>query len=137
MSTLILNFFFLIKTRSCQLKVLKYIFIKKDKFGLHLRMINKNCSNLASARDLVPIFFFSIRRIFSPALHREPCKKVDGFRLFLRQMIFYGEFSGFCLQRALVRWLAAWNLERVWPEYDFSTLAEFLRSIRWVSQWVS
>ena len=51
----------------CQLKVWKYLFIKKDK-ELHLRMTNKTITkllySLASAGDLVQIFLFSSSRIF-------------------------------------------------------------------------
>ena len=49
---------------------------------------------------------------------------------------------GCCLQGALARWLAAWNLVKVLPEYDFSNFAKFVRALcgqmsQWVSQWVS
>ena len=86
-------------------KVWKYGFIEKDKSELHLRMTNetiKNGSSLASARDLVRIFFFSSSRRFSPGLHSDHCKKVDCFLLVVvSQIFFYGEFSGCCLWAAL------------------------------------
>ena len=46
--------------------------------------------------------------------------KVDGFWLVVVvRQIFSKEFSDCCLQGALARWLAAWNLVRVWLEYVF------------------
>ena len=73
------------------------------------RMTNKtikNCSSLASARDLVNFFFFSSSMWFSPSSHSDHFRKVDGFWLVVVSQIFFkGEFSGCCLKGAM--WLSA------------------------------
>ena len=125
--------FCIIKTWRYQLKVCQFGFIKKDKFELHLRMTNKTITN--KKRDLVRNFFSSSRR-FSPGLHRDHCRKVDDFWLQWLYCPLGRHDSGCCLQEALARWLAAWNLVRVWFEYAFPPLSSFLENYadRWVSQ---
>ena len=121
-------------------------------------MTNKIITKLlCSSRDLVRIFFFSpssIQTTYICILYtylgdsyqvhiRDQYRKVAGFDLLLHCLLLakYSstEFLGCSLKGALVRWLSALNLVRVWPEYDFSTFAKFLRVLwlRWVSQSVS
>ena len=87
------------------------------------------------------IFFLSSLR-FSPGLHSDHCKKVvDVFLLQCLHCPLSRHDLHCCLQRALARWLAAWNLVRVRLEYAFFTFAKFLRALcgqmsQSVSQWV-
>ena len=121
--------FFLLNQYLKLTKVWKYGFIKKDEFELHLRMTNKtlqNCSCIASGRDLVRIFF---SHLVGSGSHSDHSRKVGVFWFQCSYRPSSKHDPGCCLQGALARWLAAWNLVRVWSEHDFSTFAKFLRAL--------
>ena len=109
----------------------KYGFIKKD-VVLNLRLSNKikqsqNCSSLASARDLVRIFFshplgdsHQVRTVIT-------VERLIVFDLLLLAIYTPNENS------QVVAYKQHWPGDslperRVWPEYDFSTFAKFLRA---------
>ena len=77
----------------------------------------------------MPIFFFSSSMRFAPGSHRGRCRKGDGFwhgccepNIFLRNSQVVAS-----KERYPARWLAAWNLARVWQSMIFSPLSSFFK----------
>ena len=70
------------------------------------------------------IFFFLSSRRFSPGSHWDQCQRLMVFDLLLLAKYHSKDFSDCCLQGVLARWLAAWNLVRVLPEYGFSVFVK-------------